>query len=85
MILALVLSPLQFTKQKNGVNANADITQNQTVDLSEEVNGTPDFNDEEEEHGSTLNSDDDDDGDDGDDVAPGEASISRKLWNFFTS
>lgn len=64
----------------------------QTLYLREEVNRTPEFNNE-DEHGSTIHSvdeddeDDDDDDDDGDNdyLQPGEASVGRKLWNFFTS
>lgn len=56
------------------------------------MNRTPEFNNE-DEHGSTMHSvdedgeEDDDDDDDGDDdyLQPGEASMGRKLWNFFTS
>ncbi|PIN25939.1 hypothetical protein CDL12_01353 [Handroanthus impetiginosus] len=55
----------------------------QNVDLSEEVNGTPEYNDA-DEHDSTLHGDEEDDANE-DDENPSEASMTRKIWTFFTS
>ncbi|KAL0380718.1 UNVERIFIED_CONTAM: hypothetical protein Sangu_0136100 [Sesamum angustifolium] len=76
---------VQFQTSEANIDENADAAKSmEYVDLSEEVNGTPEYNDD--EHDSTLHivEEDDDDDDDGDEN-PGEASISRKLWTFFTS
>lgn len=68
-------------------NTNA-VKSTENVALSEEVNGTPEYNDE-GEHDSTFRNDeeeedDEDDGDE-DDYNPGEASVPKRLWKFFTS
>lgn len=67
-------------------NANA-VKSTENVALSEEVNGTPEYNDE-GEHDNTFRDDeeeDDEDDDDEDDYNPGEASVPKRLWKFFTS
>ncbi|CAH9128848.1 unnamed protein product [Cuscuta epithymum] len=51
---------------------------------SEEVNGTPEFN-EEDEYDSTLHPEEDVDSDSDESDGPGQASIGKKLWTFFTS
>lgn len=68
----------------------------QAAALSEEVDDTAKYNDANDDHGSSFSgeeedlgdsaddNDDDDDGDDGDEH-PGEVSVGRKLWKFFTS
>ncbi|CDP00558.1 unnamed protein product [Coffea canephora] len=73
----------QFRRPGSNLDGDADAAEIEVVDFSE-VNGTREYNGE-DEHGSTLYSDvgDDDDGDDSE--HPGETSVSRKIWNFFTS
>ncbi|KAL3510872.1 hypothetical protein ACH5RR_030273 [Cinchona calisaya] len=76
---------VRFTTAGDG---NTDLEEIEIVEFSEEVNDTQEYNGE-DEHGSTLHGDDgdDDDNDDGDDDSehPGETSVTRKIWNFFTS
>lgn len=88
---------VQFRRPGNSLAGDADAAEIEVVDFSE-VNGTREYNGE-DEHGSTLygdvgddensdndNDDDDDDDDGGEDSEhPGETSVSRKIWNFFTS
>ncbi|KAH6797906.1 hypothetical protein C2S52_022460 [Perilla frutescens var. hirtella] len=66
-------------------NANAEKS-TENVELSDEVHRTPEYNDE-DEHDSTLHGEEEDEDDDSDDedLNPGEASIPKKLWKFFTS
>ncbi|KAK4430165.1 protein CROWDED NUCLEI 2 [Sesamum alatum] len=79
---------VRFQTSKANIDENADAAKSteEYVDLSEEVNGTPEYNDD--EHDSTLQiveeDGDNEDEDDGDEN-PGEASITKKLWTFFTS
>ncbi|KAL0424802.1 UNVERIFIED_CONTAM: protein CROWDED NUCLEI 1 [Sesamum radiatum] len=77
----------KISASEANIDENADAAKSmEYVDLSEEVNGTPEYNDD--EHDSTLHiveEDDENDDDDDGDENPGEASISRKLWTFFTS
>lgn len=90
----------EFRTPRSGIDGHATgAAEIQTLYLSGEINRTPEFNNNEDEHGSTMHSidegdeDEDDDGRDGDSdddggddyLHPGEASIGRKLWNFFTS
>ncbi|KAL8533440.1 hypothetical protein ACS0TY_009720 [Phlomoides rotata] len=56
----------------------------ENVYLSEEFNRTPEYNDEDEQD-STLRDEDDDEDDEDEEDNPGEASIPKKLWTFFTS
>ncbi|XWS69829.1 hypothetical protein CRYUN_Cryun04dG0211900 [Craigia yunnanensis] len=53
-----------------------------SVDLSEEVNGTAE-NGDEDQSGSTIHEDEDEDEDEIE--HPGEVSIGKKIWTFFTS
>lgn len=84
---------MQFRTPGDGTACNAGgTTEIETVDFSENLNGTPEFNGEDDEHGSTLQGDDGDDDDDGDDNGgdddykhPGETSMGRKIWNFLTT
>ncbi|OMP04355.1 hypothetical protein COLO4_09721 [Corchorus olitorius] len=52
------------------------------VELSEEVNGSSE-NGDEDQSGSTMNEDEEDYGDETE--QPGEVSIGKKIWTFFTS
>ena len=85
MTFSILLAVLQFRRPGSNLDGDADAAEIEVVDFSE-VNGTREYNGE-DEHGSTLYSDvGDDDDDDGDDSEhPGETSVSRKIWNFFTS
>lgn len=68
---------MQFQEGEANFDGNADATKpTENLDLiSEEVSGTPEYN--------VVHENEDDDEDDDD--APGEASIPKKLWTFFTS
>lgn len=73
---------MQFKSTEDIVDDNADGQKSiENTELSEEVNETAEFV-EEDENGSTALEDEDDD-DDSD--HPGEVSIGKKLWKFFTS
>lgn len=56
---------------------------------NEDIDGTPEYNDEDGNNSPLRDEgeeeDDDDDDEDDDDDNPGEASVPRKLWKFFTS
>lgn len=74
---------VRFKSTTNIVDENADAPKSiENTVLSEEVNGTSEYVDE-DENGSRVLEDEEDDDDDSD--HPGEASIGKKLWNFFTS
>lgn len=74
---------MQFKSTTNIVDENADAPKSiENTVLSEEVNGTSEYVDEDENGGRVLEDEEDDD-DDSD--HPGETSIGKKLWNFFTS
>ncbi|KAG8366553.1 hypothetical protein BUALT_Bualt17G0091800 [Buddleja alternifolia] len=72
------------TSSGANVDENADLKSAENVGLSEEVSGTPEYNDD--EHESTLvDIEEEEDDDDDEDENPGEASVTKKLWTFFTS
>lgn len=81
---------VRFQPSAANIDENADAAKSTENDeLSEEVNGTPEYNDE-NEHDSTLRDEEEEDDDEDDDcddeeLNPGEASIPKKLWKFFTS
>ena len=80
---------MQFKTLSDIDNDNGDAAKSvENAHLSEEVNGTPKYGNEDENgsiiHEAEDNSDDDDDDDDKSEH-PGEASIGRKLWTFFTT
>ncbi|TXG56777.1 hypothetical protein EZV62_018090 [Acer yangbiense] len=54
------------------------------LELSEEVNATQECGDD-DDNGSPILEDDEEEEEDDDFEHPGEASIGKKLWNFFTS
>ncbi|XP_040995639.1 nuclear matrix constituent protein 1-like isoform X1 [Juglans microcarpa x Juglans regia] len=62
------------------INDDADVAK--LADLSEEINGTPEFGNE-DESGSTIHEAEDDYGDESE--RPGEVSIGKKIWTFFTT
>lgn len=75
---------MQFKSTTDTVDENADAPKSiENTVLSEEVNGTSEYVDEDESGSRVLEDEEDDDDDDS--YHPGEASIGKKLWNFFTS
>ncbi|KAK4489455.1 hypothetical protein RD792_005264 [Penstemon davidsonii] len=56
----------------------------ENVDLSEEVSGTPEYYDDEDDEDSSLRGNDEEEVDERDEH-PGEGSISKKIWTFFTT
>ncbi|KAL1564906.1 nuclear matrix constituent protein 1-like [Salvia divinorum] len=80
-VVRFVPSEATIDENSNAVKS----TKNMEI-VSEEVNGTPEYNDE-VEHNSPLREEEEEEeeDDDEDDDNPGEASVPRKLWKFFTS
>lgn len=75
---------VRFKSTTDTVDENADAPKSiENTVLSEEVNGTSEYVDEDESGSQVLEDEEDDDDDDS--YHPGEASIGKKLWNFFTS
>ena len=76
-------------------NSNAVKSMDKVEIVSEEVNGTSEYNDKDDhdnhhkdEHNSPLHcnpKEEEDDEDEDEEDNPGEASVPRKLWKFFTS
>lgn len=74
--------PLQFELPKDVVDDNAAATE--TLNRVEE-NGTPEYQDED---GSTIHeveNDDDDEEEEEEEEHPGEVSIGKKIFRFFTT
>lgn len=77
---------MQFKTSSGIDNDDGNVAKSvENAQLSEEVNGTPKYGNV-DVNGSTIceaedNSDDDDD----ESKHPGEASIGRKIWTFFTT
>ncbi|CAN1810091.1 Nuclear matrix constituent protein 1 [Linum perenne] len=66
------------------VDEQVDVTKSvQIVELSEEVNGKTEHM--KEEDGSTIQEEDEDDNDNEESERPGEATIGKKIWTFFTT
>lgn len=87
--LKLLHFAMQFLPSSANIDENVNaVKSTENVALSEEVNGTPEYNDEGEQDSTFRNDDEEeDDEDDGDvdDYNPGEASVPKRLWKFFTS
>lgn len=75
-------SEARIDEDPNAVNPTE-----QTEITNEEIDGTPEYNDENGNNSPLRDEeeDEDEDDDDEDDYEPGEASVPRKLWKFFTS
>ena len=78
---------MQFVPSEATINENSNAvksTRKNVEIVSEEVSGTQEYSDE-VEHSSPLREEEEEEDDDEDDDNPGEASVPRKLWKFFTS
>ncbi|XP_057765676.1 nuclear matrix constituent protein 1-like [Salvia miltiorrhiza] len=73
------------SEANNDENSNPVMPAKNVEIVSEEVNGTPEYNDEDEHNSPLREEEEEEDEDDYDDDNPGEASVPRKLWKFFTS
>lgn len=77
---------MQFKTLSDIDNDDGDVAKLvENAHLSEEVNGTPEYGNEDENVSTIHEAEDNSDGDDDESEHPGEASIGRKLWTFFTT
>ena len=73
---------MQFITPDQDIDFNAGAEKSiENTGLSIEVNNSAEFGNE-DESGSTIHDSDDDQGEE---VQPGEASIGKKIWMFFTT
>ncbi|XP_057988307.1 nuclear matrix constituent protein 1 isoform X2 [Hevea brasiliensis] len=83
---ALKVTTLKNVEFSQDRAVRADISKSiEIMELSEEVNGTTEYGDE-DENGSTIHEEDEEDYDVDDELEhPGEVSIGKKIWTFFTT
>lgn len=74
---------MQFKTPSDIDNDDGEVAKSvENAHLSEEVNGTPEYGNE-DENVSTIHEGEDNSDDESE--HPGEASIGRKIWAFFTT
>ncbi|XP_042064641.1 nuclear matrix constituent protein 1-like [Salvia splendens] len=79
---------VRFVPSEATINENSKAvksTKKNVEIVSEEVSGIPEYSDEVEPSSPLREEEEEEDDDDEDDDNPGEASVPRKLWKFFTS
>lgn len=73
---------MQFVTPDQNIDENTGAEKPvKNTELSVEANSSAEFGDEDESGSAIYDSDDDL----GDEVQPGEASIGKKIWTFFTT